>query len=463
MMRNVNSLLRETLRKNYFLDIIYQRFFKRKFFLLRKNTLKRIQDSRKWQQETLEKELNAKLNSILTHAAQQTSLYSSLLKNDMLGRYDINSLKSIPTMDKETITKNFYDLISRDVPVKNLIKRNTGGSTGEPFEFLIDSAAGYIDYAHHEFLYELIGVEEGDLIVGSGGLVIPEEKRGKGVFWEKNKRGSIWGDYIFSVLYVTSSNVGLYVDKLIFLQPAIMRGYPSFYAKLADYILANNIDISFNVKGVNLTSEVCSKDQKDKIELAFKTKVFFEYGHTEACVFAYTELESDNSTSDYKTSPLYGFVEVLNEKNEDTSIGEVGEVVVTGFCNTGMPFIRYRTGDLVRLSKRCGGYVEFSEIHGRSQDFIVDSNQEKFSLTALIFGQHFMAFKNIMQWQIYQPTFGEIVFRIIKRSGYSSKDEEEIREKIEKISSFNVSFEYVNEIEKTKRGKHLFLVKENFS
>jgi len=82
--------------------------------------------------------------------------------------------------------------------------------------------------------------------------------------------------------------------------------------------------------------------------------------------------------------------------------GELGEVVVTGFYNYAMPFIRYKMGDLAIFSGDNDGIVRLKSVVGRTQDYIYSSNMDKILLTALIFGLHYKAFANIRKWQIVQ-------------------------------------------------------------
>ena len=49
----------------------------------------------------------------------------------------------------------------------------------------------------------------------------------------------------------------------------------------------------------------------------------------------------------YHVEPLYGYCELIDKNGEVIrEEGKTGEIVATGFCNTGMPLIRYKTGDL---------------------------------------------------------------------------------------------------------------------
>ncbi|UCE90398.1 MAG: hypothetical protein JSW10_06200, partial [Pseudomonadota bacterium] len=78
-----------------------------------------------------------------------------------------------------------------------------------------------------------------------------------------------------------------YVKMLLQTKPAFLRGYPTFLADIADFILTQRIDAKGFVKGVILTSEQVFDWQVKKVEVAFDTKVSLQYGHSEMCFFAY--------------------------------------------------------------------------------------------------------------------------------------------------------------------------------
>jgi phenylacetate-CoA ligase len=136
----------------------------------------------------------------------------------------------------------------------------------------------------------------------------------------------------------------------------------------------------------------------------------------------------------------------------------LGNIIVTGLNNYGMPFIRYDTGDMGVLLHKNGGVVQFKKIVGRNQDYILSKDNQKVYLTALIFGQHLRAFKNIIQWQIVQNSIGLIELKIIRGKYFSQDDEFELRYNLEKSAKIDITFKYVPIIPRTKRGKHLFLI-----
>ena len=399
---------------------------------------------------------NASLARLLHYANDYCPYYRELFSKQNISVCTLQDFKRIPYLDKRIIKQQADKILSKKIKSTEVRTSNTGGSTGEPFEFYTDFYSGAVDDAHHKYLYHLMGYKKGDIIANSGGIKLTPQLIKKNIYWIKYPKGMVWGHWGFSALYLNKNNVRFYIDRIIELKPSIFRGYPSFFNELSLFIIENKIQLDFNVKGLNLTAEFCSNEQRINIEKAFSSKVYFEYGQSERTVYCY----SDGSSYYYKSSPIYGYVEVLNDKGEDVLPGEEGEVIVTSLCCFTMPFIRYRTGDRAILKSKLGGIVELETILGRTQDFIFDKKNQKLFLTALIFGQHFKAFKNIFQWQIVQEKVGFIEMNIVKSTGYSKDDEKEIITKIKTIANIDLRLNYVADIEKTKSGKQLFLIQK---
>lgn len=394
------------------------------------------------------------LKLILNHAYKTTTYYNDLFNSNQIDISSLDDLKKIPLLTKSIIKYKGEELISSDYDVKNLGKRFTGGSTGQPMEFYCDKSGPLLDNAHHWYLYNLIGYKPREIIVGLYGRGIPEKLTKKNIFWAKTIGDNVFGDFVFSSFYLNDKTIIHYINKLINLKPTILRGYPSFLNTIANYFIENNISLDFKIKGIVLTAELCSELQKENIETGFKSKVYFEYGHKEISIFCHSTSES----FEYLSAPLYSYVEVLNDDGTDTPIGEIGRIITTGFCNYGMPFIRYDTGDLGKISSRNGGVITFENIEGRSQDHLIDKNNNKINLIASIYGYKMQAFKRIKRWQIKQDVPGEIELLIIKDAQFSKNDEKEILNTVEIFKGFVVKFTYVNDIPKSKIGKHLAVI-----
>jgi phenylacetate-CoA ligase len=396
---------------------------------------------------------NSLLTQMVNYAYNNCYYYKQLFKAAHIDMSDIvNQFNKIPLLDKSIIRDNSDLIISSNLKKMFFSKRNTGGSTGEPLEFY--TSINY-DSEHQHFLYRLMGYENGDKILAMDGTSIELDLREKNIYWAKKSDKDLpYGSMALSSLYLNNNTILSYIHFINTFKPSIIRGYPAFIDEIATYILTNKINFKLKMKGIVLTSESASRLQIDNIAHAFNSKVFLQYGHSEAALFGYSIDES----YEYHCSPFYGFVEVVTESGENAKHGELGEVVVTGFYNYAMPFIRYKTGDLAVFSNDCAGIVKLKSVIGRTQDFVFNDKYEKTLLTALIFGLHYKAFANIKKWQIVQNKPGEVTIKIVREKSFDKKDEEEISNNFFNVAKILTKFEYCDTIPLTKRGKFMFLL-----
>lgn len=399
---------------------------------------------------------NHKLSKILKYAYRHSPYYKKLFQQFKLDPKSLKNFEKLPLLDKNTVRKQRDDIVSDEIERLFFYKANTGGSTGEPLDFPVSYIVGNIVSVHQEFQYRVnMGYNAGDRIVAFDGTSVPEEFLKNKIYWVETSRNDIpFGRLSYSSLYLTSETIPCYINHMLDFEPAILRGYPSFINSICEYILKKGIEISFKVKGVELTAENTYDWQIENIKKALHARVFFQYGHSEASVHAFTT----DDTYKYICSPFFGYVEILDSKGDPVKENEMGEIVVTGFYNFAHPFIRYRTGDMAIFGTDEKGFVVLNKIVGRTQDFIYTKDRERIALTALIFGQHYRAFRNIEKWQLVQDVPGKILIKIIRGKDFSSNDEEEIRAKFKNICSIDPDFEFVNHIPLTRAGKFKFLI-----
>ena len=368
---------------------------------------------------------------------------------------DATSLGKIPLLTKEFIRENEDGLVSRHIDSENFIRFNTGGSTDVPLEFPVSRLCGYIDRVHQRFHFQIMGYNDGDRVFAVDGTPVAASRRKRKRFWTRVDNDELpYGSTRYSALYIEKDNLEHYVGHLLRSKPAFLRGYPSCISEIAEYVLSNSIRARGFLKAVQLTAESVWDWQIDLIREAFGTKVYLQYGHSEMSVFAFTQ----DDTYEYQCSPFYGITEVVDNQGRHVPEGAVGEVVVTGFHNTAMPFIRYRTGDMAVYGGNARGITRLMRIEGRQQDVVYRTNGGPVPITGVVFGQHYQAFRNIRRWQIRQSRLGEIDVYIVKGQRFSGDDEAEVVRKLECVGGIKARVHYTDCIERTRRGKTRFVV-----
>lgn len=351
---------------------------------------------------------------------------------------------AVPLLDKTTIRQRLDGLMTAPPDCPWVGRPTTGGSTGEPFGF---PQMGGHDAEHQEFLWRMHGYREGDRILALDGTLVGERDLEAGRYWVRKAASELpYGGTALSGHYLSAGTEDAYVNFLQNYNPEFIRGYPSLLAELATLLQRRGIRL--NCKAVEMSSESHTNEQVDLIESVFGP-TFDQYGHAEASLFGY----SLDAQGPIFCSPMYGLVEVLDDAGRPVSSGETGEVVVTGFHNFAMPFIRYRTGDLAVFDSDSDGIVRLREVIGRTQDVLISADGEKHLLTALVFGRHYSALARIERWQLVQDVPGVVLIRVVRGAGYGPEDEEEIRRNFRDLARIDAFFDYESGIGRTGRAK----------
>lgn len=397
-----------------------------------------------------------KLIELCKFAYENNDYYKEIFQKANLDLNSLRNFNKIPTLDRKTIREFGDRLTVRKLKPWQNYEIHTGGSTGEPLRVLLSPKCGIIDDIHQEFLYRLIGYRDGDGFITFGGTEVPSELIENNIFWIDKNSKRPFGKKKYSAFYLSDKNIPLYLANFIKTKPDLILSYPSVIYEIARYMNREHIRITFKIKGIILTAERAFDWQIREIRKAFRAKIYFEYGHSEVCVFAYTPANSRK----YLCSPFYGFTEVLDDQDKQVKKGSAGEVVVTSFYNYAMPLIRYRTGDIAIYGGIKKGVVCLDKVQGRSQDYIYGADGNKVALNALIFGQHYRAFRNIKKWQIIQSRKGSVVIKIVPDKYFGQKDKLEIRKKFLDLANTKAVFKYLNSIPLSKRGKFLLLIQK---
>ena len=402
-----------------------------------------------------------KICSLLKFAQKEVPYYRNLLKGISITFHNaIDIHRSLPILTKEIIRREGNGVYASFVNDNWRFWHNTGGSTGEPLKFPLgggnfaDKIRGDVETIHQVLLYGMMGYSVGDHICSVDGRRVDDKNIANNIYWGYNPVNIPYGIEHFSTIYMSDDTISYYLDKLNEIKPNFLRGYPSGIHSLCKYAKKLNYKFNFTPKGIYLTSENFDETICNDIEAVFRCPVWGQYGHSEVSIFAYKKPNAE----EYYCFPFYGYTEVLDDFNNPVSVGEEGNIIVTGFLNKALPFIRYATGDRAIYGGTLpDGTVVLKKLMGRTADYLIDRNQKKWNLVGLIFGGHLKAFNVISQWQLEQKEIGRILITIVPDKGFTESMESEI---LDFFSSYNFTAEikYVQLIPKTERGKQKFLI-----
>lgn len=303
------------------------------------------------------------LRRLVSHAASTVPFYRDRL--DPTAIRHLLDLEGLPFLTKEEVRRAGDALISTTLPRHQRITIHTSGTTGAPLSIRCDRAALQRNYAFFSFALSWAGCPVRPRVATfAGRTIVPAEQR-RPPYWRRNRAGNA---LLCSSYHLAPATLPAYCGALRRFRPDLIDSYPSSLAPLARYLLAHGID-DIRPRAIVTSSETLEPSVRAEIETAFGCRVYDQYGAAEMAGFA-----TQCAEGRYHCHPAYGIVEVRCE-GRAARVGEVGELVLTGFVNPGMPFIRYATGDLAELGEGpcpCGREsMILRRIIGRRDDVLV--------------------------------------------------------------------------------------------
>jgi len=392
------------------------------------------------------------LQKLLNHAFCHTSFYPKHWAE--AGVNSINDIKSmddftkLPVVTKDDISLHYSDFLANNY--SNNIKKSTGGSTGQPFSFELNTDSntrreaimwrgyGWLDAGLGQKTLYLWGADVGEL-----------------TFYKKVKTDLYHKFYNRKMLNSFAMNKGNmidYVNEINAYKPKALVSYVNPLYELARFINNNNITI-FSPKTMLTGAEPLYDFQRTEIEKAFNCNVYDTFGCREFMLISAecTEYKNLHINSDHLV------VETLSEQADSVS-EQSGDLVITDLYNFGMPLIRYVNGDratLINEPCKCGNPLPLmSSVDGRKLDIIKTPSGK--TIPGELFPHLFKEFKGISRFQVKQSKIEEVEIFIIPNTLFSEKDQVTISDEINKYANneLNLKFNLVDDIPLTVSGKH---------
>jgi phenylacetate-CoA ligase len=362
-----------------------------------------------------------------------------------------SDLKDCPFIEKKDLQAHLPEMASTEVPSSKRLYITTGGSSGVPVGFYLHKGISRPkEQSFLEMMWRRAGYFDGARLAVIRGHVTSSQTQGRVASYDATRDWLMLSSY-----HLTMERLPEYLEAMEKFKPDMLHAYPSAALQLAEYLEKSGQTWRLPLQGMLCGSEQLTMPQKRLLERVFKCRVYRWYGHSERVVLAGEGKESEL----FYFWPQYGFVE-FGPPDEDG----LREVIGTSFHNLAMPLIRYRTGDYVRLAQATDvSNLEYPwpaalEIAGREQEFLVSATGRRISLTA--FNMHDAVFDHLYAVQFYQDHPGVAEFRFVAAPQFHSSRLAQIEQGIRRKlgDDFQITFRAVEEVEKTTRGKHRWLV-----
>ena len=369
---------------------------------------------------------------------------------------DIRSLSDIhqlPILEKRDIQQNNDGMISNKWPKNDLIRNQTGGSTGTPISFYLsherDCSRAAATIRHNRWAQWNIG-DKTALLWGAARDFVEDS-------WKQRVRNSIRDRSLsLNTAHLTEEKLQKFHVAIKKFRPKVFLAYAKSAVLFAQYLKSNGLD-AYQPKSIVTSAEVLSAEDRKLLEEVFGCKVYNRYGCREVSVVA----SECSEHSGLHTMAEGLLVEVVGTDGAPVK-GKAGSVVVTDLLNFAMPMIRYRIGDMAVASEeecKCGrGLPMLKSLQGRITDFLVGADGRLVSgvyLTTYVIAER----PRLGRVQLWQEEAGRVLCKISPES--RDNLDTDLNYLVTETERFlgpgtKVEIEFVDNLQEEESGKYLF-------
>jgi phenylacetate-CoA ligase len=405
----------------------------------------------------LERSQFQSLQRLISHAFENCPYYQEAWRSMGLNPQGLKRLADFsdwPVITRETIHEN-RSVLRAQVPGLRLIAKSTGGSSGVPLQFDLDTNSSDRRFAAWHRGYSWAGAGPGSkqfYLWGADMRPRPNWRRQKENFHNRLYRKRVWNSFD-----LTEQRMPDLLDDLNRYRPDVIVAYTKPIYELTRQIDERGIR-PFQPKSIVVGAEKLHDFEREMIERVFAAPVFETYGSRE---FMLIGAECDRHNGMHLNME-HLLVEVLDAAGQPTPAGQEGKLVVTDLYNYGMPFIRYATGDraVAGLDEcSCGrGLPLLRKITGRQLDMLRTPDGR------LIPGEFFphliKDYRAIRRFQVVQEQPDLVLLRLVTDASWNAETSGQLESLIRRTLGPTVRFEVqlVDDIPLTAIGKHRVVI-----
>ena len=290
------------------------------------------------------------LERIVRHASAETDYYRDALKVlfNADGAIDWRRWQDVPVLTREDVQSNPELLIARSVPdaAGGNSEIRTSGSTSLPIRVLWDQLTGFAMHTLDARFYGWHGID-----ISQSLALIRAFPEGENMF-PGGGRSRAWHalgpDADFFKLNSTTA-LSDQIEWLEHCRPDYLSSYASNIIELAMTMDPGQAR-GLGLKACMSFGETVSDEAHEIVRERFGAPLLDRYGVTEV---GQISAQCPMSTRHHVSMEAVR-VEFLDDGGQPVKPGERGRVIVTGFYNYSMPFIRYDVGDYaIQSAKPC--------------------------------------------------------------------------------------------------------------
>jgi phenylacetate-CoA ligase len=386
--------------------------------------------------DQLRRKQQGDLAAIVAFARAHTAYYAERFR-DLPADWRIEDL---PVLTKDDVRARLPDLLARGNDPATTPVGHTGGSTGQPLAFYYNEYKHELMRAGMMRSYMMSGWRPGQKILNFWGA--RQDTVAGGVFGGERIGDFIAAEKTLPAHEISAAKLDAWAAFIRRYQPTLLQGYASILAALARHLRERNIAPPPSLIGVYSTAEVLTEEMRGTMEAAFGCKVFNQYGSREI----------PNIACECHHGRMHVFTDMVWLESTN------GALLATSLTNQLMPMIRYENGDCGELLDGecdCGSPFPLMAMGlCRQNDFIVAPDGRR--IHPSFFNRQLYGLTQIAQYQFEQNEPGRIVLNLVATVPLTN--EEDLRAVLRAELGLALDVRYVPEIERTRSGKHRFVV-----
>ena len=159
------------------------------------------------------------------------------------------------------------------IPSRHVDYVSTGGSSGEPVRFYIDSSRSSIEYAYLVSGWNRAGFSLGIPMAVLRGRVVRARTDGL-----RHEYDPLLRHHYYSSFHLTANDIPRYLDHIASIGPCFLHVYPSSVAALARYLEGTGRPGPSNVVGILAESEAVYLEDHALVQETFGCRYSASYG-----------------------------------------------------------------------------------------------------------------------------------------------------------------------------------------
>lgn len=388
------------------------------------------------------------LDALLRHATTQVPYYEGFPL----------SLGAFPILTRALLRANEGALHSRDVPLRQIRRSRSGGSTGEPVYTLHDRSFWQWNYATELFFYESFLDTPWPKVVSAPRVVLWHRRVREPLSLRVKRAVTGWLEPVtFLETYAVMDEDTLrdYARRINRARPQIIYAFAGSLYEIARAAKRHNLRMH-PPKLIVTSVEMLYPYMRATIEEVFGCRVHDVYGAAEVGWVA-----GECRCGKFHVFSFQNWVEVLDSNDRPVGPGGDGRLVLTPLHEEAMPLIRYDIGDVGRVGSgecRCGSPLPvLDEIKGRVIEQFLTADG------GMVYGGYFVSLFYdqpwVAQFQVLQEDLDDLTIFVkpVPGGGPPPGAIEGTSARIRAVmgSECRVRWVEVDEVPQTPLGKHL--------